>query len=202
MLVVIRPRALAVAVLAFAGLAISCASAPAAPERAKASQPQSDPEAYVIGVGDVLHVSVWKNPDLEATVPVRPDGMVTMPLVGDVRAAGWRPEELQRALTKAFERYVAAPAVSVVVKEIHSRQVFVTGEVANPGAYDLQPRTKLMQAIAMAGGVTAFAKDRVIVLRDTAGGDVRFEMRLSAIVGGRRPLDNIVLQAGDTVIVP
>ena len=196
-----RLRSVAVILLAACGLAAACTSATPAPAK-PAAPAAAETGTYQIGVGDLLHITVWKNPDLESTVPVRPDGHITVPLVGDVRVAGLRPEELQRTLTKAFERYVAAPSVSVVVKEIRATQVFVTGEVANPGAYDLQPRTKLMQALAMAGGLTAFAKGRVIVLRDTGSGDTRMEIRLSAITSGSRPMDNVVLQAGDTIVVP
>ena len=116
------------------------------------------PNAYAIGIGDVLEISVWKNPDLTTTVPVRPDGRISVPLLGDVQAAGMTPLALKQSLTDGYKEYVTAPGVSVVVKEIHSRKIFVTGEVAHPGTFDLEPRTKLMQALALAGGVTPYAK--------------------------------------------
>jgi polysaccharide export outer membrane protein len=175
---------------------------------------EDPPNAYAIGIGDVIEISVWKNAELSVTVPVRPDGRVSVPLLGDVQAAGMTPRALTEDLTRKFRDFVTAPSVSVVIKEIHSRKVFVTGEVATPGAYDLQPRTKLMQILAMAGGLTPYAKRKVVVLRDGAGGhesgdpkgrveaDTRMEYDLNAIISGKRPEYNIVLQPGDTLIFP
>lgn len=160
--------------------------------------------AYAIGIGDVLEISVWKNPELGVTTPVRPDGRISVPLLGDVQASGMTPLALRQTLTDRFKEYITAPGVSVVIKEINSRKVFVTGEVENPGAYDLQPRTKLMQVVAMAGGLTPYAKKKVIVLRDSRDGkeDRRFEVDLGSILSGKRPSDNLVLLPGDTLIVP
>ena len=169
---------------------------------AAATEDAASTEEYVIGIGDVLKVSVWKNPELDTTAPVRPDGHISLPLLGDVRAVGLRPVELQQALNQAFERYLTAPGTAVIVAEIHSRKVFVTGEVEEPGAYDLQPRMRLLQALAMAGGLTPYAKDRVIVLRQVAEGEQRIEVRHSRIVSGRELADNLLLRPGDTLVVP
>lgn len=160
--------------------------------------------AYAIGIGDVLEITVWKNPELAVTTPVRPDGRISVPLLGDIQASGMTPLALRQTLTDRFQEYVTAPGVSVVIKEINSRKVFVTGEVENPGAYDLQPRSKLMQVLAMAGGLTPYAKKKVIVLRDSRDGrgDRRFEVDIAAIVSGKRPSDNLVLLPGDTLVVP
>lgn len=162
------------------------------------------PNAYAIGVGDVVEISVWKNPDLSVTVPVRPDGRISVPLLGDIQAAGLTPLALKQSLTDGFKEYVTAPGVSVVLKEINSRKVYVTGEVAHPGAYDLRPRTKLLQIVALAGGLTPYAKGRVIVLREGGDGqeERRYDIKLDSIVSGRKPADNIVLLPGDTLIVP
>lgn len=159
------------------------------------------PNAYAIGIGDVVDISVWKNPELSVTVPVRPDGRLSVPLLGDIQAAGMTPLALKDELALKFREFVTAPSVSVVIKEINSRKVFVSGEVATPGAYDLQPRTKLMQVMAMAGGMTPYAKRRVVVLRDNTDGkgDKRYEIDVSMIISGRRPEDNIILQPGDTL---
>lgn len=177
------------------------AARPAAPQVVVKSE--EDPEnAYAIGIGDVVEIAVWKNPELSVTVPVRPDGRISVPLLGDVQAAGMTPLALKETLAQGFSEFVTAPGVSVVIKEIKSQRVFVTGEVTSPGVFDLQPRTKLMQVLAMAGGLTPYAKGRVIVLRDRGGRDRRFELEIAAIVSGKRPADNIVLQAGDTIVVP
>jgi len=165
---------------------------------------EDPPNAYAIGPGDILEISVWKNPELTTTVPVRPDGRISVPLLGDVQAAGMTPLALKQTLTDGYKEYVTAPGVSVVVKEIHSRKVYVTGEVATPGVYDLQPRAKLMQAIALAGGLTPYAKGSVIVLRDSRDGkqDRRYEVELKSILSGKKPQDNLLLQPGDTLVIP
>ncbi|MFL6193323.1 MAG: polysaccharide biosynthesis/export family protein [Thermoanaerobaculia bacterium] len=165
---------------------------------------EDPPNAYAIGIGDILEISVWKNPDLAATVPVRPDGRISVPLLGDVQAAGMTPLALKQTLTDGYKEYVTAPGVSVVVKEIHSRKIFITGEVKTPGSYDLPPRGKLMQAVALAGGLTPYAKGRVVVLRDGRDGrqDRHYEIELKSIISGKKPQDNILLLPGDTLFVP
>jgi len=162
------------------------------------------PNAYAIGPGDILDISVWKNPELTTSVPVRPDGRISVPLLGDVQAAGMTPLALKQTLTDGYKEYVTAPGVSVVVKEIHSRKIFIQGEVATPGVYDLQPRMKLMQALALAGGTTPYAKGSVIVLRDTRDGkqDRRIQVKIGSIVSGKKPQDNLLLLPGDTLMVP
>jgi polysaccharide export outer membrane protein len=191
---------IAAAVLLVLLVLMTGAAAAQAPTRTE----QDPPNAYAIGIGDVLEISVWKNPDLSATVPVRPDGRISVPLLGDVQAAGMTPLALKATLTDGYKEYVTAPGVSVVVKEIHSRKIYVTGEVAHPGTFDVEPRTKLMQALALAGGLTPYAKGRVVVLRDGRDGrqEKRFVVDLSAIVKGKRPEDNLLLQPGDTLVVP
>jgi polysaccharide export outer membrane protein len=165
---------------------------------------EDPPNAYAIGVGDILDISVWKNPDLSATVPVRPDGRISVPLLGDVQAAGMTPLALKQTLTDGYKEYVTAPGVSVVVKEIHSRKIFITGEVKTPGSYDLPPRGKLMQAVALAGGLTPYAKGRIVVLRDGRDGrqDRHYEIEIKTIISGKKPQDNILLLPGDTLFVP
>lgn len=170
---------------------------------------EDPPNAYAIGIGDVIEISVWKSPELSVSVPVRPDGRVSVPLLGDVQAAGMTPLALKEQLARDFRKYVTAPEVSVVIKEINSRKVFVTGEVKAPGAYDLQPRAKLMQVLSLAGGLTPYARGKVIVLRDnreskdTGGGpDKRYEIDIKSIISGKRPQDNIILQPGDTLVFP
>lgn len=194
----------AVAMLA-AVAAVLLASPTIAAADDRASRASEDPpNAYAIGVGDVLEISVWKNPELSVTVPVRPDGRISVPLLGDVQAAEMTPLALKATLTDGFKEYVTAPGVSVVVKEIHSRKIYVTGEVAHPGTFDLEPRTKVMQALALAGGLTPYAKGKVVLLRDSRDGrsEKRFEIDLNSIVKGKRPENNLILEPGDTLIVP
>jgi polysaccharide export outer membrane protein len=182
---------------------VALAPMPAAAAPPVKVRAEGDPEdAYAIGIGDVVEIAVWKNPDLTVTVPVRPDGRISVPLLGDLQASGMTPLALKQTLTEGFRQYITAPGVSVIIKEIRSQKIFITGEVAKAGAYDLQPHTKLMQALALAGGLTPYAKGRVVVLRDNQGRERRFEMDLGGIVNGRHPQDNLLLQAGDTLIVP
>ncbi|HEY2289595.1 MAG TPA: polysaccharide biosynthesis/export family protein [Thermoanaerobaculia bacterium] len=195
-------RTLAISRIAAALLVLLCGAASA--QTATTRTEKDPPNAYQIGLGDVLEVSVWKNPELSVTVPVRPDGRISVPLLGDVQAAGLTPLALKAALTDGYKEYVTAPGVSVVVKEIHSRKIYVTGEVAHPGTYDLEPRGKLMQALALAGGLTPYARGRVVLLRDGRDGrqEKRMEVELKSIINGKKPEDNVLLQPGDTLVVP
>src|SRR4051794_29086242 len=197
-------RTLAISRIAAALLVLLCGVASAQSVTTVTRTEKDPPNAYAIGLGDVLEISVWKNPELSATVPVRPDGRISVPLLGDVQAAGLTPLALKAALTDGYKEYVTAPGVSVVVKEIHSRKIYVTGEVAHPGTFDLEPRGKLMQALALAGGLTPYAKGRVVVLRDGHDGrqEKRMEVALKSIINGKKPEDNVLLQPGDTLVVP
>ncbi|MGB5160097.1 MAG: polysaccharide biosynthesis/export family protein [Thermoanaerobaculia bacterium] len=158
---------------------------------------------YVIGVSDVLTLSVWREDQLQVTVPVRPDGRIVVPLLGEIEVVGRTPMEVQADLTKGYEEFVTAPAVSLVVTEINSRKVYVLGEVKEPGVFDILRPIKLLQVLAMAGGFTDFAKkDEVVVIREGTQGDLRFEFSVKAITTGRSPEDNILLFPGDTIYVP
>jgi len=162
-------------------------------------------EDYVIGVEDVLFVSVWKNPDLSREVPVRPDGRITLPLIDDVSAVGLTPSRLKDVLTERWKSYITAPEVSVIVTQVNSLKVYMVGEVAKPGILQLKSRTRLLQALSLAGGFTSFAdRTRIIVLRNSGGSraETRLEFNYKKIVSGDRPEDNIFLKPGDTVIVP
>lgn len=163
----------------------------------------SESQPFLIGVSDVISVSVWKYPELSAKIPVAPDGMISLPLVGDVEAAGKKTAQLRAELTHLYEGFVTAPAVSVVVEEIRSRKVYILGEVASSGDYDLLLPTTVMQALALAGGLTDFArKEEVVVLRRKDGKDERIVINIKGIQNGKGLEDNILLVPGDTVIVP
>jgi polysaccharide export outer membrane protein len=165
--------------------------------------PPEEAGSYVVGVSDVLAIVVWKNQELSVTVPVRPDGRISVPLVGEVEAARRTPAELEEILTEAFEEFVTSPAVSVVVQEINSHRVFIMGEVNSSGTYDIIQPTRLLQALAMAGGLTDFAKkDKVILLRDVDGEQQRTTLSIKDVQAGKSLADNILLRPGDTIIVP
>ena len=159
--------------------------------------------AYTVGIGDVLLISVWQNPDLSVTVPVRPDGNISVPLVGDVDVVGKTPMVVRGQLIERYKEFVTTPVVSVVVNEVNSREVFILGEIQSAGVYQLLRPTRLMQLVAMAGGLTEFAKkDEIVLLREQESGPVRRVISFKDIQSGRRLEDNIFVQPGDTIIVP
>jgi polysaccharide biosynthesis/export protein len=159
---------------------------------------------YVIGPGDLLSIDVMNEPDVTGKVPVRPDGMITVPLIGDIQASGLTPDKLQAAITSKLTDYVRQPAVTVVVEEMNSRQFNVMGKVQHPGAFVLNKPTRVLDALALAGGFNEFAKtNKVYVLRTNASGaTVRLPFNYKKVSAGEDDQDNIELQAGDTVIVP
>jgi polysaccharide export outer membrane protein len=158
---------------------------------------------YTIGVEDLLQISVWKNLDLSMTVPVRPDGKISLPLIDDVQAAGRTPNELKQELTTRWSAYLTAPEVSVIVKEINSFKVYLVGEVAHPGELRLKGPIRLIQALSLAGGFTTFADPaKIVLLRSKDGTEYRFEINFKKVVSGDRPEDNFELHPGDTIFVP
>lgn len=160
------------------------------------------PSDYVIGADDTLHVSVWKEADLTETLPVRPDGKISMPLLGDVPAAGMTPAELASSITEKLKKYIADPRVTVVVTAMNSQRIFVTGEVNHAGAMPLLPHMTMLQALA-AAGFTQFAKVKAIyLLRTENGKPVKLPFNYKEVVKGNNPEQNIVLKPGDTVVVP
>lgn len=158
---------------------------------------------FVIGVEDVLMISMPDHKELTVTVPVRPDGRISLPLVDDVVAAGLTPEQLKARLVETYRGFVTVPNISVIVSEIHSLKVYVLGEVRTPGAYEMQRPMRLLQAIALAGGFTEFAsRDRVILLRDEGEKQVRMEVNVKRVYSGKDLDANQLLRPGDTVVVP
>jgi polysaccharide export outer membrane protein len=157
---------------------------------------------YVIGSDDTLHVSVWKEPDLTATLPVRPDGKISLPLLNDVPAAGLTPMQLAASITEKLKKYIADPRVTVVVVAMNSRRIFVTGEVVHPGTMALLPHMTMLQALSSTG-FTQFANPkRIYLLRTENGQQVKLPFNYKEVVKGRHPEQNIMLQPGDTVVVP
>ena len=157
---------------------------------------------YVIGADDSLHISVWKEPDLSESLPVRPDGKISMPLLGDVTAAGMTPTELGNSITEKLRKFIADPRVTVVVAAMNSRRIFVTGEVTHPGAMPLLPHMTVLQALASAG-FTQFAKVKgIYLLRNENGTQTKLAFNYKDVVRGKHPEENIELRPGDTVVVP
>jgi len=184
------------------------------PKEKKANNPDSTQEAqpssastadptYVIGPEDVLDVNVWKEPDVSRTVPVRPDGKISLPLINDVQAAGMTPPELAKSVSEQLRKFVTDPQVTVIVTAINSQRVFVVGEVLRAGAFPLIPGMTVLQALSSAGGFTTFANVKNIrVMRQVNGKRVELPFNYRQVVKGDKGGEDIVLQPGDTVIVP
>jgi polysaccharide biosynthesis/export protein len=157
---------------------------------------------YLIGADDTLYISVWKEPDLTETLPVRADGMISLPLLNDVRAAGLTPMELGSTITERLKKYVADPRVTVVVTQMNSQRVYVTGEVLHPGAMNLTPEMTVLQALANAG-FTQFANTKgIYVLRGEGGEQKKFPVNYKKLIKGQDSAQNILLKPGDTIVVP
>lgn len=187
--------------LAIGSLAVPDRAAEAARE-AKGAALAQDPD-YVIGIEDILDISVWKNPDLSKIVAVRPDGMISLPLIGDMRAAGLTPIQLRDNINERLKEYQETVVTSVIVQEVRSYRIFVLGEVLSPGTYSLSRKTTVLQAIAMAGGLSQFASNNIILVREGWGGEVeKTRIRFSEIVDEDAKKDkNLVLRPGDTIFV-
>jgi polysaccharide biosynthesis/export protein len=172
-----------------------------------ASVPQQRPSSaadspYVIGPDDTLHINVWKEPDLTNTLPVRPDGMISLPLLNDVQAAGLTPMQLAVSITEKLKKYVAHPHVTVVVTAMNSQRVFVLGEVQHTGTMPLTPGMTVLQALASAG-LTQFANTKgIYVLRVQNGKQQKIAFNYKGVVKGESMAQNVVLKPGDTVVVP
>ena len=157
---------------------------------------------YVIGADDNLHISVWKEVDLTTSLPVRPDGKISLPLLNDVQAAGLTPMQLADSITEKLKKYIADPRVTVVVTAMNSRRIYVLGEVLHTGAVPLLPNMTVLQALATAG-FTQFANVKgIYVLRTENGKQVKLPFNYKQVVKGADPRQNIALKPGDTVVVP
>jgi len=157
------------------------------------------PSDYVIGPDDVLGIQFWRDQDMSGDVTVRPDGMITLPLIRDVKAAGLRPEELRDVIIKAAGKFIEDPNVTVIVRQINSRNVFVTGQVAHPGAYPVSGQMNVLQAITLAGGLTEYANGKKVrIIREGKS----FLFNYNEVLDGKKLDQNMVLKPGDTIVVP
>ena len=206
-------RASAAALVVAVGAASASAQAPAAQERKSPAvaaaaavpvRPAGAASDYVIGTDDVLSILFWRDKDLSAPeVTVRPDGKVTLPLLNDMQAAGLTPDQLRDAIQIAAQKYVEDPNPTVIVKEIKSRKVFITGQVEKAGPYPLNGPTTVLQLIAMAGGLREFADGKAIsVMRTESGKPSVFEFNYQDVLKKRNLRQNIELKPGDVVVVP
>jgi polysaccharide biosynthesis/export protein len=184
----------------WAGAAVAAAVLGLGPGSALAAPPVV-PNGYTIGPDDVLDVTVWNNAGLSRTVPVRPDGKISLPLLDDVQAAGSTPKQLKADLARRLAKYIASPEVSVIVREIHSRKVAVVGEVRKPGRYDVGSRASVLDALALAGGFNDWARrSKMVILRVEGSTVTRIPCDYDKVVSGQ--LERFLLQPGDTLIVP
>ena len=176
------------------------------------SQSQPDPvgarkahdDTFIIGNDDMLAISVWKEPELTKTVPVRSDGKISMPLMGEMQAAGRTPLQLEIEIANKLKNYITAPEVTVIVEQINSKKFNILGLVSKPGAYPLGLPLTIMDAIALAGGFRDFAKTKdVYILRQRAdGSEYRIPFNYKDFIKGKNPAQNVRIEPKDTIIVP
>ena len=177
-----------------------------ADKNAAAHAPEKDrsDDAYVIGANDVLAINVWKEPDVTRSVPVRSDGKISLPLAGELQAAGQTPRQLEQEITKRLQSYISDPEVTVIVTESRSQKINILGMVVRPGTYLLSGSTTILDAISMAGGFKDFAKKKSIyVLRANPDGtQKRIPFNYQEVIKGTNSEQNVKLVSGDTVVVP
>jgi polysaccharide export outer membrane protein len=197
-----RPWHIALAIALALGSIVSAQTA--APAQSAGNHPAtgSNVPDYVIGPDDVLHIAVWKEADLTATLPVRPDGKISLPLLDDVQAAGLTPKQLSESITARLKKYIADPRVTVVVNQINSKRVYMVGEVTHTGPLPLLANMTVLQAISSAG-LTQFANTKgIYVLRTENGRQEKLPVDYKKLVKGEQIEENYLLKPGDTIVVP
>ena len=196
-------RLLAVALTVLTTFVASGAAAQQPATQARIKPAPAGVEEYRIGPEDVLAITVWKNDAMSRVLPVRPDGMISLPLVDDVMAAGLTPMELRNVLAQKLTEFVPSPAVTVVVNDVRSFKVSVIGEVIRPARYELRSRTSVLDVLALAGGFNQFAaRTRIVVLRQEGDKKVRIPFNYNRVTSGSADEENLYLRPGDIVLVP
>lgn len=178
---------------------------PAATSKSAPSQPagMAVPADYVIGAEDVLGVVFWREQEMSGDLTVRPDGMITLPLIGDVKAAGLKPEVLSGIIQTAAGKYLTDPNVTITVRQANSRKVFITGQVMMSGSHPLTGPRTVLQLITLAGGLTEYAdSENISIMREEQGKTRYFRFNYKEVSKGKKLEQNILLQPGDTVVVP
>jgi polysaccharide export outer membrane protein len=161
------------------------------------------PPEYTIGADDVLSVVFWRDKELTSDVTVRPDGKISLPLLNDVHASGLTPAQLKDRIVEESKKYVEDPNVTVVVKDIKSRKVFITGEVRKPGPYSMSGTISVLQLISIAGGLADYAKpEKIMIVRSENGKQMSFRFNYKEVIEGKKLAQNIDLKPGDAIIVP
>jgi len=167
------------------------------------AKPATDDPNYKIGVEDVLNVNVWKEPEISRSVPVRPDGKISLPLLNDVQAEGLTPVQLATSIRDGLKKYISDPEVTVIVTAANSQRFYVLGEVAKPGAFPLTRGMNVLQGLASAGAFTQFANEKgIYVLRKEGDKQVRHPFNYKAVIKGQNQEQNLELKPGDTIVVP
>jgi polysaccharide biosynthesis/export protein len=193
---------------AAAGLSAQLAAAQTVPQAAptnaastpNTARPSSD---YMIGPDDVLTISFWRDKEMSSDVTVRPDGKITLPLVNDVDAAGLSPDQLRGVLIAGAKKYVEDPNPTVIVKQINSKKVFITGSIEKPGSYPITSPTTVLQLLAMAGGLKEYARSKdIVIMRIENGRPTGYKFNFKEVADRRNMKSNIELKPGDTVVVP
>jgi len=173
-----------------------------APPNTPNPKPVSDD--YIIGPSDVLAINVWKDVELSRTVPVRPDGKISLPLIGELQVSGLTALQVQRMVAERLKEYISNPEVTVIVQDVKSRTFVILGKVTKPGSYELGKPTTVLEAIAIAGGFLDFAKsNKIYIIRPTGNGlseTLHFDYK--RVIKGRNPEQNVELKSGDTIVVP
>jgi polysaccharide export outer membrane protein len=172
------------------------------PPANSANKPHDD--SFVIGNDDILAINVWKEPDISRSVPVRSDGKISLPLAGEVQAAGRTPLKLEQEIASRLSSYISEPEVTVMVQQINSEKFNILGQVTKPGSYSLTSSATVIDAIALAGGFRDFAKQKSIYIlrQDGAGKQTRIAFNYKDVVNGKHPEQNIKLEPHDTIVVP
>ena len=165
---------------------------------------KSSDNTFVIGNNDLLSINVWKQPDISRSIPVRSDGKISLPLVGEVQAAGRTPSQLEEDVTSRLRTYIAEPEVTVMVQQINSEKFNILGQVVKPGSYSLIRGTTVLDAIALANGFRDFAKQKAIyvIRQNPGGGQSRIAFNYKDVIKGKQPEQNITLEPHDTIVVP
>jgi polysaccharide biosynthesis/export protein len=165
---------------------------------------KSRDDGFVIGADDVLAVNVWKEPDISRAIPVRSDGRISLPLIGELQASGQTPRQLEQAIAKKLESYISGPEVTVIVQEIKSQKINILGQVARPGSYALNNTMTVLDAIALAGGFRDFAKQKgIYVLRQNVDGtQTRLPFNYKDVIKGKNANENVQLLPRDSIVVP